>query len=416
VTSDLTALAGVVVGALGGAAIGIERQRSGHATGASARLGGVRTFTLLGGVAGMAGWLITAGSGSIAAVICAGAVALIVAGYVAASRHDVDATTEVAALVVVAAGILAGIGRLAFASGAIAVTALLLVEKSRLHALVERIDDAELRAAVRFGVMAIVILPLLPEGPIASLGGVKPRELWVLVLFFSGLSCIGYLARRVFGPRHGYPLAGALAGLISSTTVTFTFARLSRSDRALSHPLAVGTIAACTMLFPRVFIATFVLHTTVAWALLPYVTAPFAAGAIALLLWLRRNPDGVFQIDMPANPLQIGPALQMAVTFQVVLFAVKWVQHAYGDPGLLVSGAVLGFSDVDALTISMAKGAAAGVAPSVAAEAIAIGICANSLLKLGLALALGTPQFRRVSGAALAAITVASAVSIGVFR
>ena len=202
-TSDLTALTGVVVGALGGAAIGVERQRSGHATGANARLGGVRTFTLLGGVAGMAGWLITAGFGSIAVVLCAGAVGLIVVGYVVASRNDVDATTEAAALVVIAAGVFAGVGRLALASGTIAVTALLLVEKSRLHALVARIDDSELRAAVRFGVMAVVILPLLPEGPIGSLGGVKPRELWLLVLFFTGLSFVGYLARRVFGPQHG---------------------------------------------------------------------------------------------------------------------------------------------------------------------------------------------------------------------
>jgi uncharacterized membrane protein (DUF4010 family) len=416
VASDLTALAGVLVGALGGAAIGVERERSGHATGTNARFGGVRTFTLLGGVAGISGWLITTGFSGIAVVLCAGAVALIVAGYVAASRQDVDATTEAAALVVIAAGVLAGTGRLAFASGAIAVTAFLLIEKSRLHSLIARIDDAELRAAVRFGVMAVVVLPLLPEGPIASLGGVKPRELWLLVLFFTGLSFIGYLARRVFGPQHGYPLAGALAGLISSTSVTFTFARLSRDDRALSRPLAVGTIAACTMLFPRVFIATSVLHPAVAWELLPYVMAPFAVGVLALLVWLRKNPDDAFEIDMPSNPLQIGPALQMAVTFQLVLFAVNWVQHTYGDPGLLVSGAVLGFSDVDALTISMAKSAAGGVAPNVAAEAIAFGILANSILKLCLALALGTRQFRRVSGVALTAMTVASGVSIGFFR
>jgi uncharacterized membrane protein (DUF4010 family) len=416
VTTDLAALSGVVVGALGGAAIGVERQRSGHATGEYARFGGVRTFTLLGGLAGLAGWFVTAGVSGMAVVLSAGAVALIVAGYIAASRRDVDATTEVAALVVVAAGILAGIGRLAFASGVIAVTALLLVEKSRLHALIARIDDAELRAAARFGVMAIVILPLLPEGPIAPLGGIRPRELWLLVLFFTGLSFIGYLARRIVGPQHGYPLAGAFAGLISSTSVTFTFARLSRNEQTLSGPLAVGTIAACTMLFPRVLIATAVLHMAVAWRLLAYLTAPFAVGVIALLVSFRKNPDVALAIKMPSNPLQTVPALQMAGVFQLVLFAVTWVQHSYGDIGLFLSGAVLGLSDVDALTISMAKSAASGVAPTVAAEAIAIGILANSILKLSLALALGTPQFRRMSAAALAAIALAIGVSVGVLQ
>ena len=69
----------------------------------------------------------------------------------------------------------------------------------QLHALVRRIDDEELRAAARFGVMAVVILPLLPEGPIGPLGGIRAARLWLLVLFFTGLSFTGYLARRIFG-------------------------------------------------------------------------------------------------------------------------------------------------------------------------------------------------------------------------
>jgi uncharacterized membrane protein (DUF4010 family) len=416
VATDVTALSGIVAAALGGAAIGVERQRSGHASGSHARFGGVRTFTLLGGVAGIAGWLVTIGLVGLAVVLSAGAVALVIAGYAAASRHDVDGTTEAAALVVIAAGLAAGMGWLALASGAIAVTTLLLVEKSRLHALVGRLDDEELRAAARFGVMAIVILPLLPEGPVAQLGGVKPRELWMLVLFFTGLSFAGYIARRILGVRQGYPLAGALAGLISSTSVTFTFARLSRSEPALSRTLAVGTIAACTMLFPRVLVATIVLDAAVAQTLLRYVIAPFAAGVVALVVWFRRNPDVTPTMDAPRNPLQIGPALQMAVTFQVVLFAVAWVRQAFGDPGLLVSGAVLGLTDVDALTISMARSGAQGVSSGVAAQAIAIGIMANCALKLALALAFGTSEYRRVSGLTLAAMALAMAVTLVPFR
>jgi uncharacterized membrane protein (DUF4010 family) len=100
------------------------------------------------------------------------------------------------------------------------------------------------------------------------------------------------------------------------------------------------------------------------------------------------------------------------VTFQLVLFAVDWIRHTFGDRGLLVSGAVLGLTDVDALTISMAKSASSGVAPGVAARAIAIGILANCILKLSLTLALGTSPFRRVSGVALAAMALAIVVSL----
>jgi uncharacterized membrane protein (DUF4010 family) len=132
----------------------------------------------------------------------------------------VDGTTEVAALVVMAAGVLAGIGAYRLASGIIALTTLLLVEKSRLHALAASIDDVGLQAGVRFAVMALVVLPLLPQGPWAPWRRATARELWALVLFFSGLSFVGFIARRMVGPGHGYFITGLLGGLVSSTNVT----------------------------------------------------------------------------------------------------------------------------------------------------------------------------------------------------
>ena len=412
--SDLSSLSvlHIFVAALGGAAIGVERQWSGHASGPRARFGGVRTFTMLGGMAGVAGWLVTLNLTGFAVVLTAGAVALIVAGYVAASRADVDATTEAAALIVVAAGLAAGMGWLALASGTIAVTALLLIEKSRLHSLVSRLDDEELRAAARFGVMAIVILPLLPEGPIGPFGGVRPRSLWMLVLFFTGLSFAGYLARRSFGAGKGYPLTGLLGGLISSTNVTFTFARLSRREKALSGPLGVGAVGACTMLFPRVLVAAAVLNLPVARFLVPYLVAPLVIGAISLVYWWKKK-DARGHHEPPVNPLQLFPALQMAAVFQLVLFAVDAAGRAFGNSGLFVSGAVLGLTDVDALTISMTT-ASAAVSPAVAARVIAVGILTNCLLKMGVAALLGSPRFARLTAGLLAAMAAAIVVALGI--
>jgi len=405
---------GILVAALGGAAIGVERQRSGHAIGPLARFGGVRTFTLLGGVAGVSGWLTRLNFASLGMVLTAGAVALVVSGYVAASRREIDGTSEAAALVVIGAGLAAGLGWLALASGIIAISVLLLVEKSRLHALVGRVNDEELRAAARFGVMAMVVLPLLPEGPIGPFGGVRPRELWLLVLFFTGLSFAGYLARRLFGAGRGYPLAGMLGGVMSSTNVTFTFARLSRRERTLAEPLATGAIAACTVLFPRVLIAACVLNLTVARLLLPYLVAPFLIGVASLAVRWRRNADTRHEPEGVTNPLQIGPALQMAAMFQIVLFAVSGVSRMFGDSGLRIAGAVLGLTDVDALTISMTASATAGTAPATVAAAIAIGILANCLMKALVAIVLGTPLFRRITAGVLVAMATSIVVALGV--
>ena len=406
---------GIAIAALGGAAVGLEREWSGHAGGPEAHFAGIRTFTLLGGLAGMAGWLWSLGLQPVAMVLLAGAVALVVVAYVAASRRVVDGTTEVAALVVLSAGVLAGTGYLVLASAIVAITTLLLVEKSRLHAMIARIDDAGLRAGVRFAVMAVVILPLLPQGPYGPLVGVRPRQLWLFVLLFSGLSFVGYVARRVIGTERGYSVAGLLGGFVSSTAVAFTFARLSRQDRNFSFPLSVGVVAACSVMNLRVLVAAAILRPALAWALIPYLAAPFLLGTIIFLIGLKRREEKA-SVRPPSNPLQVISALQMAVLFQVVLFAVYAVRSHWGETGLLLSGAVLGLTDVDVLTISMAKSAGGQIPIPVAAEAIAIGILSNTIMKLLLGAAIGRGRFRILTPTWLALMAIASAASIAALR
>jgi MgtC family protein len=100
VTLEPQSVIGIAIAALGGAAVGLEREWSGHAGGPEAHFAGIRTFTLLGGLAGIAGWLWPLGFQPVAIVLLAGASALVVAAYLAASRRVIDGTTEVAALVV----------------------------------------------------------------------------------------------------------------------------------------------------------------------------------------------------------------------------------------------------------------------------------------------------------------------------
>ena len=407
-TSDIVRL---LIAALGGAAVGLERQWSGHAVGPGARFAGIRTFTMLGAVGGFSGWLWTAGVTAPAAILFAGAVMIVVAAYVAGSRHDIDGTTEVAALVVLAAGVLAGVGSIRLASGITALATLLLVEKSTLHALVQRIDDVGLRSGVRFAVMALVILPLLPEGPYGPLGGIRPREIWALVLFFSGLSFAGYVARRVVGPGHGYLVTGLLGGLVSSTMVTFTFARTSMTDRASDKTLAFGAVAANAMLYPRVLVATAILNAAVVPPLVPYLVPPALVAALVAVAGTRRSLAEVPPDESLRNPLQLSAALQMALVFQAVLMAVHLAREAWGQSGVFTSAAVLGLTDVDALTVSMTRGVAQTVSPGVAATAIAVGVAANTAMKLALAVSLGSRRFQAIAGGALALMLVAIGVT-----
>ena len=117
-------------------------------------------------------------------MLVAGALASIVAGYVRASGRDIDATTEVAAVVVLGAGVLAGIGELRLSAALTTLTVLLLAEKPRLHGVVERLDEPthagrrEVCGDVAGDPAAAARRAVWP-GP-----GIKPRELWMLVLLF----------------------------------------------------------------------------------------------------------------------------------------------------------------------------------------------------------------------------------------
>lgn len=407
----------LAVAALGGLAVGIEREWSVKRGKRTPHFAGTRTFLLL-SLAGALGAELTRSGPVIAGVaLLVASALLIVVAYAITSRRatDVGGTTEVAALIVLAGGSLAGMGRLVFASSLFALTALVLVEKSRLHGFVERIRSRELLAAVRFAVLALVVFPLLPAGPFGPAPGFRPQELWALVLAFSGLSFISYLMLRLAGPRRGYGLAGMLGGLISSTALTLTFAQHSRRQPNLGLGLGMGVVAASTVLPVRVVLLLSALNPSLSVATARYLMAPFVVGLIAMGLVMTRRDRGESETSLPGNPLRFGAAIYMAVTFQAVLYLIGWASQRFGSPGTMISSGLLGLTDVDALIYSMVKLGGVSTVLDIAAKALAVGVTSNTLFKLALAMAVGRGLFRSVAGLGLAALTIASLISLAIF-
>jgi uncharacterized membrane protein (DUF4010 family) len=406
----------LAVAGLVGLAVGIEREWSGHATGPAARFAGVRTFLLLGLLGGAAGLLLGRGYPGAAAALLAGGGALTVAAYVVASRaaQEVDGTTEAAALAVLAVATLAGLGLPAHAAGATAVMVLALGEKAALHAFVRRIGEVEMRAALHFAVLALVLLPLLPEGPYGPLGGVRPRELWIVVLIVSGINFAGYVARRAVGETHGTAVTGLLGGVISSTAVSLAFARQSRERPFAGRPLALGVLGACTVLVPRLVVLTLALNPALTATALPGLLPPLLAGAALVAAGFLRTRAQSDQASTPEtrSPLRLASAIGLAAGFQAVLMLMTVARERFGSPGVLTSAAFLGLTDMDALAFSMSRLAAETGLQRLAAQAMLVGILANTALKFSVVLGLGRGEFRRIAGLGLAAIGAAAGVGL----
>lgn len=400
------------VAALGGLAVGVEREWSARNRGREHDFAGVRTFLLLGLVGGLAAELTRSDFAFAGGVLFAAGALLAVAAYAFAAWHgDLEATTEVAGLVVLAAGALAGFGRIGVASGLAALTALVLMEKTRIHNLVFKLRSEEIEAGLRFAVLALVVLPLLPAGPYGPEPGLRPRELWGLVLVFSAISFAGYAGLRAAGPKRGYAVAGLLGGLVSSTAVTLDFSRQSKQHPALAPGLALGILAASTLVAVRVGVLAAALAPALGWKALRYLAPPFLVGVAVVLLLLRRSRSDAAPAEM-TNPLALGAALRMALLFQAVLYALTWTRGVFGARGVLWSAMLLGLTDMDALTFSMAKLGGDSEQVGVAARALGVGLLSNSLLKAAIAAALGTGAVRRYAVAGLLGIAVAGGLAV----
>lgn len=405
----------LAVAALAGLAIGAEREWSGHARGPDARFAGVRTFFLLGLLGGVAGWFALEGMQLLSFALLFTGGAITVAAYWIAARRtpaSIDGTTEVAALFVLATGTVAGLGFMALASGTATVVLIALAEKTRIHSFLAKIEESELRAALLFAAIALVILPILPTGPFGPWGGIRPRALWMIVVIFSGINFLGYLARRSVGAERGYGVTGLIGGVISSTVVTLNFSRESRRDPGVGGSLAIGVIGACTVLLPRITVTSMVLNPPVARALLPYLLPGFAVGAIIVALALRRPVGEAPPRERQDNPLRFGSAIRMALLFQVALTASTMAAEYWGSLGVITSAVVLGLTDMDALTVSMNRLGESPDAVLLAAKAIAVGVLANTLFKAALAAVVGAGRFRWLAVSGLAALAAAAGLGL----
>jgi uncharacterized membrane protein (DUF4010 family) len=406
---DLAQRLGVAIAI--GALVGAERHWRDRDESDGQRTAGLRTFTLIGGLGGLAAALDlaigTAGPrGLLLAAMFLG-LALVFGLFqyreqVAEGRFSV--TSVIAAMVTFALGALAVLGdlRMAGAGGVILVG--ILAAREGLHRFVEALTYAELRAAIVLLAMTFVILPLVPPDPIGPFGGVSPARIWTLAILLAAISFVGYVAVKLLGERHGELVAGAVGGVLSSTATTITNARRSAEDGDAAR-LAAGAVAAGVVSYAR----TGLIIATLAPATLPLVGPALGAGALVATvaaLVLARQDAGDHPPSGVANPFDLWRVLQLAVLLGAIAFATQAAAAWFGDAGVFAVAAVSGLADVDAPVITAAGLAGKGLTVEAAARAMLIAIAANTLAKAVYGMALGSSRFGLVfaatSGLALA--------------
>jgi len=350
---DAFTLIGLALGL--GLLVGLQREK------ARSALAGIRTFaliTVLGTLCALLGqsfeqggvWVVALGFMAISLLLVIGNVAKLAAGKAASGL-----TTEVAALVMYGVGAYLVLGHRAVGIAVGGGVAVLLYWKAPLHDFVARIGDADFRAIMRFALIALVILPVLPDQAYGPYAVLNPRQIWWMVVLIVGIGLAGYVVYKLVGAAAGAALAGALGGLISSTATTVSFARRTRAAPGNERTAALIIQVASAVAFGRVLVEigvvapAFLPHAAPALGTMLALMAALAAG----MYFLGRGGDSA--LPEPSNPAEIRPAVIFGVVYALILLAVAATRDHFGASGLYVVAIVSGLTDMDAVTLSTSR-------------------------------------------------------------
>ena len=398
--------AGLAIGAL----VGLERGFKLRDVREGTRVAGVRTFTLLGLAAGIAG-LLAATQPLAAAVILLAMLGYLGIAYAPRLTAKGDATSPIAAAATIATAFLAGTGPVGLALAAGAVVVLILALKDDVHGFVEQLDEKDVKALARFAVIALAVLPFLPDVPFGPYGAWNAAKLWWVVILVTGFSFAGYIANRLFGARHGTIATAVIGGLYSSTAVTQSLAqRLGSKEAGGAEP--AGIALASTVMYLRVLVLVALIAPRIfvdfAIVILPALVVGAAAG-----WWLYRTAPHHAGPAPPGNPIALLPALTFLLFLAGAAVAARWAQERFGEEGIAVLLLIMGSLDVDAAIVTAGGLPPEAITSALAAAALGGTILANMAVKLGITLAYARSKGRSAAMALLASM-VALAVSIDV--
>jgi uncharacterized membrane protein (DUF4010 family) len=363
---------------------------------------GVRTFGLMGLIgcgAALVSDILDSPWPFVAAMLVVGAF-LAVTYYIDATRGDVGLTTEIAAVLTVLAGALAYWGFALLAVAMAVIMAVLLSIKVETHEFVQRLSREDIFAALKLAVISAIILPLLPNqnfGP-EPFDIFNPFQIWLLVVFISGINFIGYVLVKLIGTDKGIGLTGLVGGLASSTAVTLSFTQRSKVEPLLSKAFALAITAAWTVMFVRVIVEVLAVNAALMRLLwLPLLAAMGVGLVYCLFLYLRKpSSDEEREVEF-SNPFQLAPAIIFGLVFTLVLGISRASEVYLGDAGLYITSFFSGLATVDAITLSLAQLSRDPMLlePSLASRAIVVAAVANTFAKGMIVVVAGSALLRR---------------------
>lgn len=415
-----------------GALIGIEREMptkndTDHHT--SSEVVGTRSYAIIGFFGALMAWAdMYYGNGETWKIFGFTIVAIFIGisyVYTTFQRHQIGIVSEFAGLLAYAFGMMIMLGYTTLTVILAVISLVLLSSKDYLAKIRSKISRTEMSNTIKFAVISIVILPLLPDArysladiftattgnlpplshPILEMSFINPYSIWFFVVVMAGIEYVGYILSKTLGNKGGAILSGAVGGLISSTAVTGAMTNKSHDGSGNTYSYAAATLIASMIMCIRVIIvSSFYNPAILTTILIPSLTMLIGLGGSAAWCFLKSKNIQSNTAVMAENydsPFQVLPAMKFALVIVVIKFiaGIGLIYQHIIDPKIFyyVLGMISGLADVDAITMDMASKSVDGRLPLViAATTILIATISNNIVKASIALRMGEKSFGKM--------------------
>ena len=402
-----------LLAAVFGALIGLEREinekKKLDPAKKSVAIVGLRSSALIGTLGAIAGFLYPHAL-PFSVLISVAFVAILVSFYILDSRvtKDVGITTEIAMLYSYLLGVLLALNVLPIQI-LIAMTIvliLLLTKKDEIKATVANISRIEIDAFISYAIVALVILPFLPNQTyslsdipgflsffenfgfdierLARIELVNPFRVWFVVALITGIDVLGYILERTIGQRKGWILASIAGGFISSTATTQGIAQQSRKTDRIS-PLLAAALLANAVSFVQIAIIIGTVNSAFLVRVFPTIVIILLSALITTVYFATRKDKGTRQKTVvtvsPHQIFNLAPAVKFALLYLVITIVANIALTFFGDAAFLVTTAIGSLIGLDAVMITTAGFAGSTISFQLAVLAFIVANAVNLLAK-----------------------------------
>jgi uncharacterized membrane protein (DUF4010 family) len=371
----------LVVALLLGFLVGLERESS-QGKHKKVIFGGIRTYPIISMLGFGCAWLSSIGEKSILPIGLIALALLAAISYFSKFQYEQPGvTTELSAILTFIVGALAMLVDIWASMTLGIVNTMLLSEKARLEDFVEKLDRVEFLAVLKFLLVTLIILPVLPNQEYTQFK-LNPSKVWQIVIIVSTIGFVGYILSKRLGEKVGFWLSGLVGGIVSSTAVSIAYGRMAQKNDQISKNALQGVIVASSVMYLRIFVLVYIINPAVIASLWWQLILLSGIGFGISVLRFKTKKHKVSAMDEQnrlQNPFEIRPAFVFAILFVALSIITGLVKQYFGQSGIISLSAIVGVSDISPFILSLISSSEFGT--DTITSAVLIAIMSNTIMK-----------------------------------